>query len=325
MRKFAPVALFFFSALRLPAQALPPPPPPPPKDLTLPWAFQVNPANIAKDVPKEKDNGMPRHIPGSSQAFTLNQIIDPYNQPDWFPGEHPAWPTVVQYGRKDLVVMACNFCHTQQGHPESADLAGLPAGYLIRAMAEFKSNEREGNIMNFFAQKLPEQDVKEAAEYYAALKPRAGYYKVVETTMVPQTYVDSEFMRFPRPGGAMEPLGKRIIMVPQDVERVESWDPNSGFIAYVPPGSVKKGKTLVETGGAGKTVACATCHDDGLRGMGQVPRLAGLDPIHVVRQLYRYQDGRNRGAWSPLMKKAVAKLTDEDILNIAAYVGSLTP
>jgi cytochrome c553 len=37
------------------------------------------------------------------------------------------------------------------------------------------------------------------------------------------------------------------------------------------------------------------------------------------------QQGARTGVWSQLMKSAVAKLTAEDMLNIAAYTSSLVP
>ena len=61
--------------------------------------------------------------------------------------------------------------------------------------------------------------------------------------------------------------------------------------SYVPPGSVAKGKALVETGGGGKTVACAICHGDGMKGLANVPRLAGVHPIYLARQLHLFKDG----------------------------------
>jgi cytochrome c553 len=131
-------------------------------------------------------------------------------------------------------------------------------------------------------------------------------------------------MRFPRPSGEMEPLGNRIITLPQSKERTEKLDPRAGFTAYVPPGTLKKGEALVKTG-AGKTVQCEICHGPGLKGLGEVPRIAGLHPIYIMRQLYKFQNGKNNGDWAPLMKGPVAKLTDDDILQIAAYVGSLAP
>ena len=48
-----------------------------------------------------------------------------------------------------------------------------------------------------------------------------------------------------------EPIGMRIVETPENPERTEMLrDPRSGFIAYAPVGSVKKGEALVKTGGA---------------------------------------------------------------------------
>jgi cytochrome c553 len=57
-------------------------------------------------------------------------------------------------------------------------------------------------------------------------------------------------------------------------------------------------------------------------GLGNVPRLAGLHPIYIVRQLYLFKDGFRNGPDAQLMKKPVEKLTDEDIVSISAYLGS---
>jgi cytochrome c553 len=37
------------------------------------------------------------------------------------------------------------------------------------------------------------------------------------------------------------------------------------------------------------------------------------------------QVGTRRGLWSPLMKDVVAKLTEDDMMALAAYVTSLSP
>ena len=134
-------------------------------------------------------------------------------------------------------------------------------------------------------------------------------------------------MRFVQPGGEMEPIGNRIITVPADQTRARLRDPHAGagFIAYVPVGSVAKGKALVETGGSGKTIACSICHGDALKGLGNVPRLAGIHPIYIARQLYLFKDGTRNGVDAQLMKKPAARLADDDILAIAAYLGSLAP
>jgi cytochrome c553 len=143
--------------------------------------------------------------------------------------------------------------------------------------------------------------------------------------MVPKTFVGQGRMRFAAPGGGTEPLGNRIITVPQDQSRVTKRDPHSGFTAYVPVGSIKKGEQFVKTGGGGKSVACAICHGDSLQGLGNVPRLAGLHPIYIARQLYQFKDGTRNGGDAALMKKPVMPMTDEDIVAISAYLGSLNP
>ena len=56
-----------------------------------------------------------------------------------------------------------------------------------------------------------------------------------------------------------------------------------------------------------------------------MPRLAGVHPIYIARQLYGFRDGTRNGGEAVLMKPTVDKLTDEDILNLSAYLGSLAP
>jgi cytochrome c553 len=132
-------------------------------------------------------------------------------------------------------------------------------------------------------------------------------------------------MRFALPGGGTEPLGNRIVTVPQDPERIESRDPHLGFIAYVPFGSLKKGEALVKTGGSGKTIQCRICHGPDLKGLGEIPRIAGVHPIYIARQLYNFKSGANGGVQAVLMKQVVTGLSDEDIVALAAYVGSQAP
>jgi cytochrome c553 len=81
----------------------------------------------------------------------------------------------------------------------------------------------------------------------------------------------------------------------------------------------------VKTGGTGKTIACTICHGDGLKGLGEVPRIAGLQPVYIARQLIGVQNGSSAGTAVALMKKAVSKLSEDDIISISAYVGSLPP
>jgi cytochrome c553 len=56
-----------------------------------------------------------------------------------------------------------------------------------------------------------------------------------------------------------------------------------------------------------------------------VPAIAGRQASYLARQMYDMQTGARRGLWSPLMKEVVAKLTDADMMALAAYVTSLPP
>src|SRR5262249_59836992 len=85
---------------------------------------------------------------------------------------------------------------------------------------------------------LWDEEMKSAADYFASLKPRPGYTKVVETEMVAKSYVGAGGMRFATPDGAKEPIGNRIIVLPQNPHLAELRDPHSGFIDYVPTGSL---------------------------------------------------------------------------------------
>jgi cytochrome c553 len=127
-------------------------------------------------------------------------------------------------------------------------------------------------------------------------------------------------------GSDTESIGARIIETPVERERTEALrDPRSGFLAYVPTGSLKKGQLLATTGGNGRTIECATCHGDGLRGLGPVPGLAGRSPSYTMRQLVDMKHGTRKGIWTDLMTAVVARLNDDDMLALAAYTASLTP
>jgi cytochrome c553 len=276
-----------------------------------------------KQQPPSSEESGPIHIPGSAKEYTAAQIDDLSNPPVWFPGETTSAPPIVLHAKG--AALACGACHLMSGHghQESADLAGLSSGYIVRTMQDFKSGVRiDPARMNAIAKGMPDDDIQQAAEYFAALKP-GGWIKVMETETVPKSYVSVKGrQRLPLPGGGMEPLGDRIIELPEDVARATSRDPHSGFVAYVPVGSVAKGSALVKTGGAGKTIACGICHGDSLEGLGDVPRIAGLHPAYVARQLYAFQTGTNHSVSSALMKKVVANLTSDDILAISAYAAT---
>jgi cytochrome c553 len=295
-----------------------------PHDKDMLWAYPVASAVIAKPPVPEVPG--PQHLPGSDKAYTQPELDLMSIAVDWYPDQHAPMPKIVRDGQ-DNGGFACASCHLANGlgHPESGDMVGLTPDYFIKTMAEYKSGARKDPIrMTAIAQATSDQDVREAAAWFASLKPATPHWvRVVEASTVPKTYLGQGRMRFVDPDGGTEPIGNRIIMLPEDAARARARDPASGFVAYAPPGSLARGKALVETGGNGKTFQCTLCHGEGLKGIGNIPRIAGVHPIYLVRQLYNFQTGANNGPEAQLMKPVVAKLTDEDIVALAAYIGSL--
>jgi cytochrome c553 len=141
---------------------------------------------------------------------------------------------------------------------------------------------------------------------------------------VPKTYVNPSNMRVALPGGGTEPIGNRIVELPEDEAAAIARDPRSGFIAFAPTGSIARGKALVTTGG-GETTACVICHGPALKGIGTAPAIAGRHTGYLVRQLYFFQNGSRSGPSEALMHNVVQRLTDADMVAIAAYVASLQP
>jgi cytochrome c553 len=287
------------------------------------WAYNIP----DKVQPASVEASGPVHLPGSAKEYDAAKIVGNANPPDWFPGEHGPAPAIVT-GEGGVTTMACGSCHLMsgQGHPESADIAGLPAEYIVRQMIYFKSGARKDDArMGPIAKATSDEDVRQAAKYFAALKP-IPFVKVIETATPPKTYVATAGRhRLVSPGGGTEPIGHRIIEIPEDPFGTANRDPHSGYLAYVPPGSIAKGEVLVKTGGAGKTVQCAICHGDGLKGLGEVPRIAGMQPVYIARQLICIQNGSSAGVAVALMNKVVKNLSEDDIVAISAYLGSLSP
>jgi cytochrome c553 len=174
------------------------------------------------------------------------------------------------------------------------------------------------------AKVLTDAEVKTAADYFASLKPTPGYNKVMEADKVPATYVGPGGMRFALTDGIFEPVGSRIITLPQNAERASLRDPKSGFADFVARGSIAKGAALA-AGGDGETVACTTCHGPDLKGVNEVPGITGRSAIYIFRQLNDMKTGNRSGGMVELMKPVVAKLDQGDMIALAAYLGSRDP
>jgi cytochrome c553 len=272
----------------------------------------------------------PQTLPGATTSFTRGQVGDAFNPADWFPEDHPPMPDVVAHGHAPEA-RACAFCHLPngKGRPENAPLAGLPKDYIIEQLHDFRSGLRHGSeprkeeFMLPVAKSLSEAEIDAVATYFSSMKP-TPWIRVVETNDVPVTRIAGGMYQRVDDGGT-EPIGQRIIEAPEDNAAASLRSPRSGFVAYVPAGSIKKGEAIVTTGDDGRTIPCSTCHGPDLRGIGPIPSLAGRSPSYIARQIYDIKAGTRNGAMAALMKPVVEKLTDEDIVNIVAYTASRQP
>jgi cytochrome c553 len=300
-------------------------PPPPPG--TPPAA----PAAGRGGAPPPPPDTTQHTVPGSDVKMTRQQVGNRFNVGDWFPNDHPKMPYVAQYG-KAPDVWACGLCHliNGKGRPENASVSGLPVAYFIQQLEDFRNDLRKSadprkgntNVMTTIAKGMSEDEMKAAAEYFAQIPWNTPWIKVVESSTVPKTRVAGG-MWMSLENNETEPIGNRIMEMPANNELVELRDYHAegSFVAYVPPGSVKKGETLANSGA--KVTRCSVCHGSDLQGMGPVPGIAGRSPSYIARQLHDMQSGTRKGPWVILMQPVLDKMTGDDILNVTAYVSSL--
>jgi cytochrome c553 len=296
------------------------------------WAYPQTPREFKPDP----DDGKPKHLIGSTRVYTYSQIEDSFGPADWYPNDHPRMPSVpVATGRKPDV-RACSWCHLPNGvgHPQSANLTGLHADYMAQQLSDFKSGARHlsvgGSIMGIITRAMTPEETRAAIAYFTKL-PRKQWVTVVETEMVPKTRIVEGNLRIPLEPEQLEPLGQRIVEVPKYPMRTRNYDSHAPFVAFVPRGAVKRGRTLVEMPGP-KTPACVECHGQELRGLPHAPDsdiptppLAGRSPTYIVRQLYDIHSGARSGKTTELMKPIAAQLTLQQMIDAAAYLGSRTP
>ena len=305
---------------------------------TLPiWAYPVPaPLPVKNDAAPRVSTSVPgdeiKHATNSEVGYTVKQTKDLFSVPDWFPNSHPPMPSIVSQGRKPDVG-ACGYCHLPNGlgRPENQSIAGLPKAYILEQVEDFKTGLRHSsephmasvNNMIRAAKAATPEEMNAGADYFSSLK-LTRWIRVVETDSVPTTRIAGGMLVLTEPKGT-EPIGERVIEVPEDLDQTELRNSTSGFVAYVPTGTLKKGESLVKTGGSGKTVPCTVCHGTNLKGTGNVPSIAGRSPSQMTRQIIDFQNGTRNGAGASLMKAPVAQLKNADIVAITGYLASLQP
>ena len=292
------------------------------------WAFPACPPHPSS----APVNTQELSVAGSPRHFTAADLQDWSVTKDWFPGEHPVPPPIIVASHaKDKP--ACGFCHLPDGsgRPENAKLAGLPASYIVAQVKAFRVKERHAQqewtptaLMAMGTADLGDEEIAAAAEYFSP-QPVKSFVRVVETAHVPSHHV-SCYMNVPTPGHAT-PLGQTIVEMPVATESFERRDPHAAYVAYVPMGSIERGRTLSRGSSDGQRAPCATCHGADFKSNANLPgpALAGRFPGYLFRQLYAFQAGARTGASAQLMQSVVTGLSQADLIALAAYAASLKP
>jgi cytochrome c553 len=298
----------------------------PPSFVVPEWAFP-HPPQPSTTI---DDSVTRRSVPHSSASFTQAQAHNRFDVVDWHPESHPPMPPVVKRGRAPSL-WACAYCHLPNGlgRPENAMLAGLPAEYILRQVADMKAQARRsasnlfgpGQKMQRVADSVTIAEVQSAARYFTRLTPHRRS-KVVEATKIPRP-IRADGLYFPD-SARQEGLGHRLIEMATDAERHELHDSMTEYVAYVPPGSIARGHTLA-TLGRGTTKPCTSCHGPDLRGVAPAPPIAGRAASYVLRQLIGFRTGARSGTAGAPMREEAATLDLDDMIALAAYVASRRP
>jgi cytochrome c553 len=279
----------------------------------LDWAFP-GPGPKAASIPASQTY----RLPGARTRFTQAAIADLTHAPDWFPNEHPPAPRSVLAGPGG----ACGYCHLVNGagRSENAQLRGQSVRYIEEQVRAFASGARRSagpdypptQYMSAAARAVSPADLHAAAVYFASLEPQR-HAQVIEAATIPRASPEGFLYRFDT--AAREPLGKRIIEGATDAEHHRLHDPHERSIAYVPVGSLARGAALANHGTA-DFPACTTCHTAHLTGIG------GASPTYIVRQLAGFRARTRNDPGAAPMQAVAEKLSDDQIIDLAAYIGS---
>ena len=306
--------------------------PPQPGDGPEPQAAPTR--ELRPDMSAEEQT-RPRRVEGSSAAYSLVDIRDGHNVIDWFPGDHPPMTDIMRHGPASLRAeraRGCGSCPLPngKGRPENAPPAGQPVAYTLQQLKDmrdglrFSADPRKRNTptMIALAAAMTDDEMQAAAEYFAAM-PWTRWMRVIEAELIPEMHLEEGNMYITVGTEPTEPLAGRIVETPEDEHQANVLrNPRSGWVVYVPVGSLARGEELVTTG-AGKTTRCDICHGADLMGLAHVPGIVGRSPSYMMRQLYDMKRGTRAGLWAELMAPVIADLTVDDMTDIVAYLASL--
>jgi len=217
------------------------------------WAFPVLGTATAPQA-TGTDTSVVATVPTSHASFSVGRTRNRFDVADWNPATHRAAPPIVMHGRKPAV-MACGFCHLAdgRGRPENAMVAGLPVDYFVQQVKDMRTRARRSAspvpfpsaaAMEAIADSVTDAELVEAARYFARVRARRES-RVIESDSVPK-FMPLNGLSTLLPGGGREPLGDRLVEATVDLRRHELHDPMAEYVAYVPRGSLARGRALAD-------------------------------------------------------------------------------
>lgn len=257
----------------------------------------------------------PATRPGSGVTLTGAATRNRAIAVDWFPDPaNPPPPIVLRASQPGGY--ACGYCHLPrgEGRPENATLAGLPADYIVDQTEAFRSGTRTSAspgwvpteaMLNAVAHAKP-AEIREAARWFSR-QPFVSRVTVIEAATVPVT-APLGFILAVRPGPS-EPIAGRIIEVPDDPDGFELRDPRARFTAWVPPGSIARGRAIAAEFG------CIECHAEQLNGWGP-----GRSPSYILRQLIAFKTRARNDAGAQPMQAVADQLEMDQMVAVAAWL-----
>lgn len=126
-----------------------------------------------------------------------------------------------------------------------------------------------------------------------------------------------------RKSSAMRPMVANLS--PEDMRAVALYFSRQRAEPHLPddPQLAARGKAVYEQGGqATEAAACVGCHGDRAHGSEQLPRLAGQIAAYLETQLRDFSR-RERTNDNAVMHTIAARMTDDEIRSVAAYLASL--
>lgn len=257
----------------------------------------------------------PQILPGSNVTLTYGDLRNGRRAVDWFPVAADPVPDIIM-NAVPPAQYACGFCHLPrgQGRPENASIAGLSAEYIIAQTEAMRAGTRRAAVAGW----LPTQAMRDAvghaspaqiaeAAAWFSRQPFVSHVQVVESATVPPT-APMGYILAAQPGPA-EPIAGRIIEVPDDPDAFEKRDPRSTFTAFVPPGSIARGRAIAAEQG------CIECHAEQLDGWGP-----GRSPSYILRQLLAFKTRARNDAGAEPMQAVADQLDMDQMVAVAAWM-----